>query len=46
MIFTDTGGWYGMSIPEDPNHAAALGWLWRPFLPPLREVLKEREAAP
>jgi predicted nucleic acid-binding protein len=26
MIFTDTGGWYGMSVPEDPNHLAALGW--------------------
>jgi len=29
MIFTDTGGWYGMSVPEDPNHFAALGWSAR-----------------
>lgn len=29
MIFTDTGGWYGLSIPEDPNHFAAIGWSVR-----------------
>ena len=29
MIFTDTGGWYGMSVPEDPNHSAALDWSAR-----------------
>ena len=26
MIFVDTGGWYGLSIPEDPNHLAATTW--------------------
>ena len=29
MIFTDTGGWYGLSVTEDPNHLTALGWSAR-----------------
>ena len=29
MIFTDTGGWYGISVPEDPNYAAAIAWSLR-----------------
>ena len=29
MIFTDTGGWYGLSVPEDPSHAAAVIWSAR-----------------
>lgn len=29
MIFTDTGGWYGLSVPEDPNHLAAVSWSVR-----------------
>ena len=29
MIFTDTGGWYGVSVPEDPNYAAAVAWSLR-----------------
>ncbi len=33
MIFTDTGGWYGLSVPEDPNHLKALSWSVQNRLP-------------
>jgi len=26
MIFTDTGGWFSLSIPVDPHHSAAAQW--------------------
>ena len=29
MIFTDTGGWYGQAVPEDPNYLAAITWSLR-----------------
>ena len=33
MIFTDTGGWFGMSVPEDHNYSAATNWLSRNYKP-------------
>lgn len=27
MIFADTGGWFSISIPTDPNHQAGTRWL-------------------
>lgn len=29
MTFTDTGGWYGLFVPEDPNNLAATSWANR-----------------
>lgn len=29
MIFTDTGGWFAWSVPDDHNHAAAVSWTLR-----------------
>ncbi len=29
MTFTDTGGWYGLFVPEDTNHLAATQWAKR-----------------
>ena len=33
MTFTDTGGWYGLFVPEDPNHLAATQWAKRNMQP-------------
>ena len=33
MIFTDTGGWYGLFVAEDPNHLAARRWSLRNYQP-------------
>lgn len=27
MIFVDTGGWFALTVPLDPNHHAAFEWL-------------------
>jgi len=27
MIFVDTGGWYSLFVPADPNHKTAKQWL-------------------
>ena len=27
MVFVDTGAWFALHVPADPNHAAALAWL-------------------
>lgn len=27
MVFVDTGAWFALHVPRDPNHAAALEWL-------------------
>jgi predicted nucleic acid-binding protein len=27
MIFVDTGGWFALTVPTDPNHARATAWL-------------------
>ena len=27
MVFVDTGAWFALHVPRDPNHAAALAWL-------------------
>lgn len=27
MIFVDTGAWFAAFVPNDPDHAAADGWL-------------------
>ena len=27
MIFTDTGGWFSMTVPNDPHYAAAKLWF-------------------
>jgi predicted nucleic acid-binding protein len=27
MILTDTGGWFAITIPTDPNHVAATQWF-------------------
>lgn len=27
MIFTDTGGWFSMTVPSDPHYAAAQRWF-------------------
>ncbi len=29
MIFSDTGGWFALSVPEDHNYAAATSWFNR-----------------
>ena len=26
MIFTDTGGWFARSVPDDHNYAAVVSW--------------------
>lgn len=26
MTFVDSGGWYALFVPSDPNHARAIGW--------------------
>jgi predicted nucleic acid-binding protein len=35
MIFVDTGAWFAITVPSDPNHKAAKRWLQQnlsPFL--------------
>ena len=27
MVLVDTGAWFALHVPDDPNHAAALAWL-------------------
>jgi predicted nucleic acid-binding protein len=27
VIFVDTGAWYALVVPEDPNHRAAVAWF-------------------
>jgi len=27
MIFTDTGGWFSLTVPVDPQHPAAAQWF-------------------
>jgi predicted nucleic acid-binding protein len=27
MIFVDTGGWFALIVPTDPNHGQAAEWL-------------------
>lgn len=27
MIFVDTGAWFALIVPSDPNHGAALAWF-------------------
>lgn len=27
MIFVDTGAWFAITVPSDPNHAQAKAWL-------------------
>ncbi len=27
MIFTDTGGWFSLTVPVDPQHPAAARWF-------------------
>lgn len=29
MTYTDTGGWYGLFVPEDASHLAANQWAKR-----------------
>ncbi len=27
MIFVDTGAWFALHVPQDPNHTRAIAWL-------------------
>jgi len=29
LIFVDTGAWFAVAVGNDPDHEAAMRWLWR-----------------